>query len=226
MAPPLIAIPHWRAPTWERTKYYYDSLKEAGATYVILDGDHLPGAVDGLLLTGGVDVNPSLYGEKRGPKTDRPNNERDTQELHLLEQAVERDLPTLCICRGHQLMNVFFGGSVLQDIEDESHRWNDDASSRYHPVTFRGGRIGEVYGAGATSRVNSRHHQGISADRVATGLEVTACSPDGFAECLESTEHQWVMGVQWHPERPEMHPDSDSLWHAFVRVTEVAKLQH
>src|SRR5437773_9588240 len=120
--PPLVAVPHWRAPTWERTKYYFDSLKGAGAEHVVIDGEHLPRAAHGLLLTGGVDVNPALYGENQGPKTDRPNSERDAQEMSLLEQAVERDIPVLCICRGHQLLNVFFGGSVLQDIESESHK--------------------------------------------------------------------------------------------------------
>jgi putative glutamine amidotransferase len=217
IVPPLIAIPHWRAPTWERTKYYYDSLKGAGAQYVVVDSDHLPGAARALVLTGGVDVDPALYREKRGPKTDRPKKERDAHEMRLLEQAVARDIPVLCICRGHQLLNVFFGGSVLQDIEGEGHKWHDDekASSRYHEVAFEGGRIGALNGREAL-RVNSRHHQGITPDRVAPGLTVTAMSPDGFVECLESDAHRWVVGVQWHPERPEMHPESDSLWHAFV----------
>ena len=218
---PLIAMPHWRAPNWERTKYYYDSLKRAGARHIIVDGDHLPGAVQGLVLAGGVDVNPKLYGEKAGPKTDKPNIERDHQELSLLEQAVERDIPVLCICRGHQLLNVFFGGSILQDIKGEGHKWNDDdmLTSRYHEVNVAGGIAASVYGHEATIRVNSRHHQGVTSDRVATGLEVTATSHDGFVEALESSENRWVLGVQWHPERPEMHPDADSLWHAFVQAT-------
>jgi putative glutamine amidotransferase len=215
-------MPHWRAPTWERTKYYHDSLKGAGARYVVIDGDHLPGAVQGLVLAGGVDVDPRLYGEKRGPKTDRPNEERDRHELALLEQAVERDIPVLCICRGHQLMNVFFGGSILQDIEDESHRWHEDSSSRYHEITPSGGIISEIYGGGEPVRVNSRHHQGVTSDRVGEGLNVTATSHDGYVEALESAENRWVVGVQWHPERPEMHPDADSLWSAFVRAAATA----
>jgi gamma-glutamyl-gamma-aminobutyrate hydrolase PuuD len=217
---PLVAIPHWRAPTWERTKYFYDSLKSAGADYVVVDGDHLPGATQALLLIGGVDVDPGLYGEKCGPKTDRPNRERDTHELGLLRRALERDIPVLCVCRGHQLLNVAFGGSVLQDIDGEGHRWHDDpgASSRYHDLTVTGGRIGKVYGAGATIQVNSRHHQGVTEDRVGKGLTVTASAPDGFAECIESEQHAWVVGVQWHPERPEAHPGSDTLWDAFVQA--------
>jgi len=214
---PLIAVPHWRAPTWERTKYYYDSLKAAGADHVLVDGDALPPGAQGLLLTGGVDVNPRLYSEKRGPRTDRPNQERDRHELGLLDQALQRDIPVLCVCRGYQLLNVAMGGSILQDIEGEGHKWHDDdsASSRYHEVTLDAGRLAAVYGHTAV-RVNSRHHQGITAERVAPGLEITAASHDGLIECLESAQHRWVVGVQWHPERPEMHPESASLWDAFV----------
>jgi putative glutamine amidotransferase len=217
---PLIAMPHWRAPTWERTKYYYDSLKWAGARHILVDGDHLPGAAQGLVLAGGVDVDPKLYGEKRGPNTDRPHEERDRHELALLEQAVERDIPVLCICRGYQLMNVFFGGSILQDIDGEGHKWHDDdtLSSRYHEVIASGGMVAGVYGDGQTVQVNSRHHQGVTPELVAKGLTVTATSGDGFVEALESAENRWVVGVQWHPERPEMHPDSDSLWLAFVQA--------
>jgi putative glutamine amidotransferase len=216
--PPLIAIAHWRAPTWERTKYYYDSIEGAGGNYALIDGDDLPRKAQALVLTGGVDVDPGLYGEKRGPKTDRPNRERDRNEMLLLNQALDRDIPVLCVCRGHQLLNVALGGAVLQDIEGEAHKWHDDASSRFHDVTFAGGRIASVYGNGAPFQVNSRHHQGITLDRIAPSLEVTASSPDGFAECLESKEHRWVVGVQWHPERPEMHPGAASLWQAFVRA--------
>jgi putative glutamine amidotransferase len=218
MPGPLIAIPHWRAPTAERTKYYYDSLTGAGAECVVVDGDELPREARALLLTGGADVDPALYGEKRGPKTNMPNRERDRHELGLLRQALERDIPVLCVCRGHQLLNVAFGGSILQDIEDEGHKWHDDPgfSSRFHDVTVAGGRIAGVYGAGAAVHVNSRHHQGVTQDRVGPGLSVTASSPDGFVEAIESDAHRWVVGVQWHPERPESHPASDSLWHAFV----------
>jgi putative glutamine amidotransferase len=214
----LVAIPHWRAPTWERTKYYYDSIKAAGAAHLVVDGDLLPKEAQALVLTGGVDVDPRLYGEKRGPNTDRPNRERDRHEMLLLNQALERDIPVLCVCRGHQLLNVAMGGSILQDIDGEGHKWHDDAtlSSRYHEVLFTGGRVGAVYNSNGPIRVNSRHHQGVTMDRVAPGLEITAASSDGFVECLESTQHRWVVGVQWHPERPEIETESRTLWRAFV----------
>lgn len=224
---PLVAVPHWRAPTWERTKFYYDALAGAGARYSIVDSDDLPRYVRGLLITGGVDVSPRLYGEKRGPFTDRPNNKRDEHELRLLRQALERDIPVLCICRGHELLNVAMGGSLLQHIETDGHRWYDNGSSNWHEVTITSaGRLAGIYGAGTVLTVNSRHHQGVTEGRLSPALRPTARSPDGFIEAMESVQHRWVMGVQWHPERPE--PDLQpgdreswtesacSIWQAFV----------
>lgn len=214
---PLIAVPHWRAPTWERTKHYYDSLQAAGAEYVLVDGLELPARVQGLLLTGGVDLDPQLYGEKRGPRTDRPHKERDEHELGLLQQALDRDLPALCICRGHQLLNVGLGGSLVQHVENPAHRWLDGGDSNWHEVTvLDGGRLAGVYRAGAVLTVNSRHHQGITAERLAPGLQVVARARDGLIEGVESTSHRWAVGVQWHPERPEMRPAADALFLAFA----------
>ena len=216
---PRIAVPHWRAPTWERTKHYYDSLEAAGAEYVIVDGGSLPAEAQGLLLTGGVDVDPRLYGERRGPKTDRPNRKRDAHELGLLRQALERDLPVLAICRGHELVNVAMGGALLQHVEDDGHRWTDGGESSWHDVRLiEDGRLAAVYGGGAVLRVNSRHHQAVTAERLAAGLRSVARAPDGAVEAAESRSHRWVVSVQWHPERPEMHPASDPLFEALVRA--------
>ena len=220
MSLPRIAVPHWRAPTWERTKHYYDSLEGAGAEYAIVKGDDLPPDAQGLLLTGGVDVDPRLYGERRGPHTDRPKPERDANELALLRQALERDLPVLAVCRAHQLLNVAFGGSLHQHVEGDGHRWQDGGESRWHTVRLQGdSRLAEVYGAGAVLRVNSRHHQAVTADRLSLELKAVALSLDGLVEAAESPRHRWVVGVQWHPERPEMHPASDALFQAFVAAS-------
>ena len=184
---------------------------------MIVDSDDLAADIRGLLLAGGVDVDPALYGEKRNSKTDRPNKKRDAQELLLLRQALERDIPILCICRGHQLLNVALGGTLVQDIEDGAHRWAEDGSSGWHEVTLdSGSRLADVYRQSDVLHVNSRHHQGVAPANVASGLRATATSPDGWVEAVEGESQRWVVGVQWHPERPEMHPDSDPLFEAFV----------
>jgi gamma-glutamyl-gamma-aminobutyrate hydrolase PuuD len=200
--------------------YYWESVQAAGAGYVVVKEARLPAEAASLLLAGGVDVDPRLYGEKRGPHTDPPKPERDAHELALLREALERDLAVLAICRGHQLLNVAFGGAVLQHIENDAHKWLPDGASRRHEVTLdesgAPGRLAAVYGAGATLLVNSRHHQGVTLERLGDGLRPTALSPDGFVEAVESERHRWVVGVQWHPERPEMRPGAAPLFAAFV----------
>ncbi len=216
---PVIAVPYWRAPTWERTKYYFDALAAAGAEHVIVEGEALPSEARGLLLTGGVDVDPALYGEERDARTDKPHAERDAHEMGLLRQALERDLPVLCICRGHELLNVAMGGSLVQHIDGDGHRWHDDGGSRWHEVTVESeGRLASAYGAGSVLRVNSRHHQGVRPEGLAEGLRATAHSPDGFVEAMEGVAQRWLVGIQWHPERPdeEMGETAGPLWKAFV----------
>ena len=212
---PLIAIPRWKAPTWERTGYYLDSLEMAGARCQLVDEKHLPADTQGFLLMGGVDVNPKLYGEKQGSFTDRPHEERDTQEMRLLKEALEKDIPILAICRGHQLLNVTMGGTLVQHIDDNAHRWTDDGESSWHDLTFDPGRLAGVYGPDPV-KVNSRHHQGITRDRLADGLRPVAVAHDDFVEAFESETHRWVTGVQWHPERPEIRRESMGLFEAFV----------
>ncbi len=213
---PRIAVPHWRAPTFERTQHYHDSLRQAGSEPLVVDGRTLPQDAAGLMLAGGTDVDSHLYGERRHPETERPNRARDAHELRLLRQALERDLPVLAVCRGHQFLNVALGGSLLQHVEGDSHRADDEGQSRWHTVSIRGGRLGEVYGLRRDLRVNSRHHQAVTEERLAPSLEPFAYSPDGLVEAMESREHRWVVGVQWHPERPEMRPAADLLFAAFV----------
>ncbi len=214
---PLIAIPRWKAPTWERTDYYLDSIETAGARCQLVEEKHLPAGAQGLLLMGGVDVNPKLYGERRGPNTDKPHEERDTHEMSLLQEALARDVTVLAICRGHQLLNVAMGGSLLQDIEDPGHKWHEGGESSWHEIAFeQTGRLAGVYGDAADVRVNSRHHQGITRDRLAEGLRPVAASHDDFVEAMESETHRWVAGVQWHPERPEIREESLALFRAFV----------
>jgi len=215
---PAIAIPHWLAPNAERTQYYYDSIDDAGGAYGLVAVDDLPANATGFLLLGGVDVDPRLYGEEPLPTTDEAQRERDDNEIALVRQALDRDIPVLCVCRGHQLLNVAMGGTLVQDLDGPAHKWVNGNDSNWHDVKVLDGRLAEVYGRDASVRVNSRHHQGITDERLAPGLRVTARSPDGLIEAYESTSHRWVVGVQWHPERPEMRPEAGPLFEAFVRA--------
>jgi putative glutamine amidotransferase len=214
---PLIAIPRWRAPTWERTGYYLDSLEAAGARCRMAEEKKLPEGTAGLLLMGGVDVDPALYKEKRSKLTDRPHKERDAQELALLHDALDADIPVLAICRGHQLLNVALGGTLLQDIPGAGHKWLEDGDSGWHDVALTGeGHIAKAYPGHSALHVNSRHHQGVTLDRLAPNTRITATSHDGYVEAFDHTALRWVTGVQWHPERPEMREDALPLFRAFV----------
>jgi putative glutamine amidotransferase len=219
-----VAVARWEDIPEERLHNYWERLQEAGLHVVDTTGPggSLKGCF-GLVLTGGIDIDPALYGEVRQPEVDQINRPRDEFELSLLREALDADLPVLAICRGHQLLNVCFGGALLQHVKDDAHRWQEDESStsRFHDVTIAAGsKLEAIYGA-RRIHTNSRHHQAVTPDRVADGLKVTAVSPDGIVEGLESASHRWVVGVQWHPERPELSSrgfsgSSRRLWQAFA----------
>ena len=169
--------------------------------------------VDGLLLTGGEDVEPSLYGQPRSSKCGVSNEARDHTEIALVRKARAMRLPVLAICRGPQVLNVALGGTLIQDIPSEvpnslGHNAREDRSARVHEVNIdEGSRIAEAVG-GTRITVNSLHHQSVR--DVAPGLKVTATAPDGIIEGLESdTDEWWAIAVQWHPE--EMN-DSPEPW--------------
>lgn len=159
--------------------------------------------VDGLLLTGGEDVDPALYGARPHPATEEPHAERDRAELLLLAAARDAQLPTLAICRGLQVANVALGGTLVQDIPSERRSAIDHAPAgkreqRTHEVHLEtDSRLAVAVGASVIS-VNSSHHQAL--DRVAPGLTVSATAPDGIVEGAEWSGDWWLLGVQWHPE--------------------------
>jgi len=226
---PLIALPRWRAPLGERSDHYLDSLQRAGARVLYLDP--APEAdprlelahVAGLVLSGGVDVDPHLYGERRHQETDARHPFRDRYELALLEEALKGDLPVLAICRGHQLLNVFLGGKLIQHIAGDRHRagLEPPRPSAWHQVSLAAGsRLAGILGEGRIL-VNSRHHQGVAPEMVAGGLRATALSPDGLAEALEGERHGWLVGVQWHPERPELAETMAPLFAAFAEACRI-----
>ena len=166
----------------------------------------LVGLCSGLVLTGGDDIDPANYGEAPTPQLGPVNPQRDAAELLALQTAVERDLPILGICRGHQLINVFFGGTLCQDIATEkgdaaSHLQTAPWGVRHHDVVVSAGsRLAQAVDEERLA-INSYHHQAIR--RLAPGLEVTARAEDGLVEAVESRDHRWLVGVQWHPERYE-----------------------
>jgi putative glutamine amidotransferase len=203
--PCRVAVARWEHIPGERLENYWRRLREAGLE--VLDhstpGLTLSGA-HALVLTGGIDVDPALYGEAPHPEVGDINRERDEFELRLLRDALDRDLPVLAICRGHQLLNVAMGGSLLQHIESRAHEDVELLSAHHDASLVAGTKLHAVYEA-ERIHVNSRHHQAVTPERVAGGLTVSATTNDGLVEGLESDAHTWVVGVQWHPERPDLH---------------------
>jgi putative glutamine amidotransferase len=174
----------------------------------------------GLLLPGGGDVDPVRYGAQRHSATDGVRPELDELEIELIRRARAADLPILAICRGHQLLNVAFGGTLQQHIESDEHRAHDGdgQASRWHEVRVEGtGRLSQLLGPG-THRVNSRHHQAVLPDTIASGLRATAMSPDGLVEAAESRDGSWIVSVQWHPERVEMGDHAVRLFEDFIET--------
>ncbi|MGH7593416.1 MAG: gamma-glutamyl-gamma-aminobutyrate hydrolase family protein [Gemmatimonadales bacterium] len=173
------------------------------------------GACHGLLLTGGEDVEPSRYGAMPHSRLGAVDPRRDVNELALVAEARARDLPILGICRGIQLCNVAFGGTLIQDLASEHPSdLNHDSPSprdvRSHPVRLtQHSRLADILDA-TTLDANSFHHQAV--DRIGPGLMATAVAPDGVIEGLESSDPQeWIIAVQWHPEELALQPDAADL---------------
>lgn len=160
--------------------------------------------VDGLVLTGGEDVEARHYGQAPHPKAEAPSPDRDRSEIALVHAARARGLPTLAICRGLQIANVALGGTLIQDIaslrpDALRHTRDDVRAQRVHAVTVEPGtRLARALGAERLT-VNSLHHQAV--DRLADGLRVAARADDGIVEAAEwDGPDWWMLGVQWHPE--------------------------
>jgi putative glutamine amidotransferase len=199
---------------------YVIALESAGLVPVVIPPLATPeharailARVDGLLLTGGEDVDPSLYGQPREEKCGAPNRARDETEIALVLAARELNKPLLAICRGPQLLNVALGGTLIQDIPSQvpgalDHNADGQRGARIHPVSIEPGSLtAEAIGATEVS-VNSLHHQSVG--DLGDGLRVAAKSPDGIIEAIEwDGDDWWAMAVQWHPE--EMN-DSPEPW--------------
>jgi putative glutamine amidotransferase len=188
---------------------YLTSVAAAGGTVVLLPPQPAPDAaapavldgLDGLILTGGLDVQPELYGQERHPLTDPARADRDEWELALFRGAQERRMPVLAICRGLQLVNVARGGTLHQHLPDalgtERYRIGGGVFATNTVEVAADSRLAGLVGEGALE-VHSYHHQGI--DRLGDGLVVTARTDDGLVQAFEAEGEQYLVGVQWHPE--------------------------
>ncbi len=162
--------------------------------------------LDGLLLTGGTDVDPSRYGEEPHVRLGEVDPAKDALEFAAVAAGRGRRLPIFGICRGLQVLTVAFGGALYQDLPSQveglvSHRQQMDPRLPSHTVTVEAGsRLAAVVGRAGPLRVNSYHHQAVK--RVPDGFRVSALAPDGVVEAIEATDPRggFVLGVQWHPE--------------------------
>ena len=195
---------------------YVRALLVAGGVPVILSpllGASLAGSAlegcEGLLLTGGEDIDPAWYGADPSRFLSPPNRDRDLFELALFAVARQRELPILGICRGLQLINVALGGTLFQDVPSErpgsvDHSPSGARDARSHEIRIQPGSRAAAALECASATVNSVHHQAIK--DLASGLVATAWSRDGIVEAAESESGaSWILAVQWHPE--EMHAD-------------------
>jgi putative glutamine amidotransferase len=201
---------------------YVKAVRKAGGTPVLLplidaaDAETFLGAVDGVLLTGGDDVDPASYGHERAPETVKTDPARDELELSLAHAVVERDHPTLAICRGCQVLNVALGGTLTQHVEDhfDLARYNEGV----HAVKLVDGTtlvrwLPDV--VGGVLEVNSLHHQSL--DVLGNAARVAAAAADGTVEAVEVDGAANVVGVQWHPELLRHRPAHLGLFAELVR---------
>jgi putative glutamine amidotransferase len=181
--------------------------------------------LDGLLLSGGVDVAPACYGEEPHPELGEVDADRDSIEIPLTRLALAQDLPVFAICRGMQVLNIALGGTLFQDIPSERPSWIQH-QQRYaaiprHCVTHtlhieEKTRLHQIVG-GSRMATNSFHHQALK--QIGEGLSVTAHAADGTVEAVESAKHRYVLGVQFHPEETaSVDLNSRLLFEDFVRA--------
>lgn len=201
---------------------YVRAVLAAGGLPIIFVPDLSPeetielfGECDGLLLTGGEDIDPSHYGATAHAKLGTVDARRDINELALVAEARARDIPILGICRGIQLCNVAFGGTLIQDLPSErpgavDHDPPSQRDVRSHGISVtEPSRLAEILGVTEFS-ANSFHHQAV--DKIGNGLVATATAPDGLVEAIESSDpHEWIVAVQWHPEELAHEPDAADL---------------
>ena len=225
---PVIGI---TAASESKARLYVEVVQRSGGVPWLLLPDHALSAkntlrrIDGLLVSGGGDLGPIWYGETARPDAGDPDaRARDAVEMPLLKAALDSDTPVLGVCRGMQALNVTLGGSLVEELDEHASSWRDgEEASSYHRIYIApGSKLAAIVGSGGFVRVNSRHHQGVREAQKSPLLLASAYSlDDGVIEALESPEHGWVIGVQFHPERRlEVPPHFDRLFQGLVERAE------
>ena len=236
MAKPLVGITtyveeaSWGSWTLDAALIPYDyvsAVERAGGRALLVPPsveavEETLDALDGLLFSGGNDLDPESYGADAHPETNATRPERDRGELALLEGALARDMPMLAVCRGFQVLNVSRGGDLVQHLPDvvgsEQHREVKGIFSEHGVKIDDSSRLGSVLGDRAP--VKSHHHQG--AGRVGNGLVEVAWADDGTVEGLEDPERRFAVGVLWHPEAGE----DQKLFEALVAEARAYREEH
>jgi putative glutamine amidotransferase len=198
----------WDSPAALIPLAYVNAVEAAGGRALLVppsdEGiEETLDALDGLLLSGGADVDPATYGADPHPETNGINLERDRAELTLLRAALERDMPVLAICRGSQVLNVSRGGDLVQHLPDlvgdDKHKHTPGVFADHDVALVPGTQVQEILGERAP--VKSHHHQGYG--RLGEGLREAAHAQDGTIEAIEDPAHRFALGVLWHPEEGE-----------------------
>jgi putative glutamine amidotransferase len=231
MAKPLIGIgsdvsvtPGKRDRAFAYTTYT-ESLRRAGAIPVVIppqpeNAAEIVEELDGIVLAGGFDCDPAVYGQDAHPTVEPMDPRRQNNDLTLARVARERGVPTLGICLGLQVMNVAAGGTLVQDINSEMQTEIEHVSDpmnrvRHEVIVEDGTRLAAIIGPGEKN-VNSSHHQAVG--KVGDGFRVTAQAPDGIVEGIEDPQHPFYLGVQWHPEDMNGETTASEIFAAFVEA--------
>ena len=202
----------WDQEAYLLPRQYVDAIQAAGGLALLLppdaqlerDPDEVLDLLDGLILAGGADVDPAVYGADAHPETHGTRAERDTFEVALARRALERDLPFLGICRGMQVMNVALGGTLIQHLPEshghhEHRRVPGSFDGAEHDVRLAAGSLAARAAGEEHHETRSHHHQGV--DRIGDGLQVSGWSElDELPEAVELADNRFALGVQWHPE--------------------------
>ncbi len=229
--PASVVAPHTTVEVQAIPDNYLDVLDYIGLAALPLPVNgpperaaELAARVDGLLLTGGGDVDPAAYAAPQRPQTDGVNRRRDDVEIELVRLACQRGQPILAVCRGIQLLNVALGGTLIQDLPTDDpphpgHMVVETWDGATHPVRMEPGTL--LYRLlGPEVTVNSLHHQAV--DVVAPGMRVAARAPDGVIEAIEDTGSQFVVGLQWHPEMLGLGHPSMAVFRQFAAAAVAA----